>query len=107
MESSPRALSTVGARGGDGEDALREVEHAERELRGASSASCGGDAGAGKSASVSAGVNGKWHTQCQIRRTRTQCLCAFFSLCLVKILVPKLSARPDPALRQADRAAIR
>ena len=61
MESSPRALATVGARGGDGGDALREVEHAERELRGASSASWGGDAGAGKSASASAGVNGKWH----------------------------------------------
>jgi len=61
MESSPRALSTVGARGGDGEDALREVEHAERELRGASSASWGGDAGAGKSASASAGDNGKRH----------------------------------------------
>ena len=61
MESSPRALSTVGARGGDGEDALREVEHAERELRGANSASWGGDAGAGKSASASAGDNGKRH----------------------------------------------
>jgi len=61
MESSPRALATVGARGGDGGDALREVEHAERELRGASSASWGVDAGAGKSASASAGVNGKWH----------------------------------------------
>jgi hypothetical protein len=42
MEASPRAVG----RGGGG-DALREAEHAERELRGVSSASWGGGAGAG------------------------------------------------------------
>jgi len=101
MESSPRALATVAARGGDGGDALREVKHAERELRGVSSASWGGDAGAGKSASASAGVNGKWHAHVpRLRRTRTPCEDS-------RPQAEVLSARPDPALRQADLAAVR
>jgi len=100
MESSPRALATVAARGGDGGDALREVKHVERELRGVSSASWGGDAGAGKSASASAGVNGKWHATPRLRRTRTPREDS-------RPQAEVLSARPDLALRQADLAAVR
>jgi len=91
MDSSPRALATVAARGGDGGDALREVEHAERELRGASSASWGGDAGAGKSASASAGVNGKWHAHVPDTTHAHAFACE--------------DSRPQ--MREADRAAVR
>jgi len=101
MDSSPRALATAAARGGDGGDALREVEHAERELRGVSSASWGGDARAGKSASASAGVNGRWHAHVPVYDARAR---------LREDSRPQaevLSARPDPALRQADLAAVR
>jgi hypothetical protein len=54
MASSPRALATGAARGGGGGDALREAEHAERQLRALSSASWGGDAGAGAAEATAA-----------------------------------------------------